>query len=483
MNIHRYLLISLSIASLICIFPSITYSASFYLSPPNGAYDIESNFSITLKVDTSGQTINAAEGVLSFDPTLMEVQNISKDGSIFGLWPVEPSYSNSNGSIRFSGGRIPGGSIGFNGSAGKVLTILFRSKSVGAASLNFFSGAILASDSQGTNILKVMDGGNYILLVSNSSTANNAFSAPQIFSDTHPNQDQWYNQNTLGLFWILPENSTGVSFLLDQKRSGRPGNVSDGMLDSKSFSDLEEGIWYFHLKTRDEFGWSEDGHFKAQIDLTPPSDFEMVLIDGEETANPRPAILLKAEDKLSGLSRFQLEINGGNEIIVRHEDLTHNLYRLPAQKPGSRAVVGRAYDKAGNYSERQAVINVLPGAAAPMLNLENINYRLLLNAIIITALSVLLFLLIIVLAIGWYRQKYHRGRLEKEIADVESALRAGTTVLKHEILKEFNEQKKPLRIKDIKRRDKSAGQKLATDVDMIEKVIEKEVGEIKKELK
>ncbi|MFH1401567.1 MAG: cohesin domain-containing protein, partial [Parcubacteria group bacterium] len=131
----------------------------FSLEPASGNYPVSGVFSVKIKINSDGTTINAAKATISFPTDFLTVQSISKLGSIFQLWPEEPTFSNSKGTIDFAGG-IP--APGFNG-AGIVATINFKAKKAGEANVNITGGQILAADGRGTDILSFLKGGTYIL--------------------------------------------------------------------------------------------------------------------------------------------------------------------------------------------------------------------------------------------------------------------------------------------------------------------------------
>jgi len=108
--------------ALILTIPLCGFTASLYLSPSTGTYNIGDTFSVILNVDTEGKSINAAEGNLSFPKDKLRVLNISRGSSIFNLWTQEPSFSNSDGTITFGGG-LP--HPGYIGSSGSILTARF----------------------------------------------------------------------------------------------------------------------------------------------------------------------------------------------------------------------------------------------------------------------------------------------------------------------------------------------------------------------
>lgn len=132
--------------------------ASLFLEPASGSYRVKENFSIKIRVNSDGTTINAAKASISFPVDLIEIQSLSKSNSIFQLWPEEPAFSNSNGIINFAGG-VP--SPGFNG-IGTIATINFKVKKEGEANVNISEGQVLAADGRGTDILSYFKGGTYI---------------------------------------------------------------------------------------------------------------------------------------------------------------------------------------------------------------------------------------------------------------------------------------------------------------------------------
>src|SRR4051812_11182767 len=84
--------------------PLTARAADLSLSPSSGSVSIGSNLSVKVLVDPSGESINATDGTIAFDTSMLSVSSISRDGSVFSLWTADPAYSNSDGTITFSGG-------------------------------------------------------------------------------------------------------------------------------------------------------------------------------------------------------------------------------------------------------------------------------------------------------------------------------------------------------------------------------------------
>lgn len=343
-------------------------SGSLYLLPSSGVYNIGNNFSVVVRINTDGIAINAAEGELVFSTDKLEVVSLSKEGSVFNLWTTEPTFSNSAGTVDFGGG-VP--NPGYTGNAGKVFTITFKAKQAGTASVSFSSGAILANDGKGTNILSSLGSGNYTFqsvespppppIPAVSQTAPTGIPAePVVSSLTHPDPKEWYNNNSPVFKWDLPSDITGVSILLNEKPISNPGPYSDGVFDSKVYEDLDDGIWYFHIKLKNLIGWSEIAHFGVKIDTQPPRPFEIVVKEGNETDNPQPTLLFETVDELSGLAFYEVKIGEGNLFPLNVTKVRHNPYQLPLQAPGKHTIVVKAVDKGNNSTLAMAVINILP---------------------------------------------------------------------------------------------------------------------------
>ena len=152
----------ISIITLVFL-PFAANAATLYITPSGGTYKSGELFSVLVNVNTLSKSINAASGQLNFDSAKLEVVSLGYSNSIFTLWTQGPAFSNSAGSITFSGG-LP--SPGFTGPSGAVLRVTFKPKGVGQAAVNFASGSILANDGKGTNILDGFSGGVFNVVAS-----------------------------------------------------------------------------------------------------------------------------------------------------------------------------------------------------------------------------------------------------------------------------------------------------------------------------
>lgn len=330
---------------------STAFAASLSLSPATGVYTSGQTFSATVLVNTNGKAINAADGTVSFDPNQLAVVGVSK-GPIFSLWTADPSFSNSAGTVSFSGGTP----TGYTGGAGSVVTITFRAKGSGPTKVNFSKGSVLAADGLGTNVLNNMAGGNYTIsaaaAVPEPETiieyvpAANTPGAPKVTSATHPDPAMWYKSDRATLSWSLPSGITAVRTLLDNAPSSIPSKVYAPPINEIDLEGLEEGEQYFHIQYQNADGWGRITHYRLAVDATAPSDLSLTLADDADLSSPNQTILVSVTEETSGIARYNVQLDGGEP--VSYDETGSSTIELRELEPGHHTVVVEAFDKAGN---------------------------------------------------------------------------------------------------------------------------------------
>lgn len=343
------LVILLGLGLCFCPVPTSAAGATLYLSPSSGTKSIGSTFTVNVKVNSGGEVINAAEGAISYDTALLDVVSVSKGGSIFPFWTGEPGAS--GGVIRFGGGLPP---PAFNGSAGHIIGITFRAKRAGEARVSFSSGAVLANDGKGTNIIAGMGSANFTLTASKipptkprepAKPKEPDYNKPIIISATHPDPDLWYKEADVEFKWEMPKSIVGVSIAFDQKSFTDPGPASDGLFSEKNYTVEEDGTWYLHLKFKNSTRWGTIAHYKINIDTAPPLPFEVLV--SEVGIGEWPELSFKTSDELSGLSKYLIYIGSldrqAHELTPDKESL-----QISGLSAGHHTAIVMAIDKAGN---------------------------------------------------------------------------------------------------------------------------------------
>ena len=352
-KIKKLFLGSILLFAIFGILPTAAQAATLYFSPSSGTHAVNTTFTVNVYVSSVDQAMNAASGVISFPADKLAVDSLSKSGSIFSLWVQEPSFSNSAGTVNFEGIVL---NPGFTGSSGKAISITFKTKAAGNASLAFSDASALANDGAGTNILSSF--GNASCNV-NALTAGpqapesttpteiiGAPSAPRIFSPTHSDPEKWYSNSNPKFTWLVPSGVTAVRVLYDKFPNSKPQVMYSPAISEKQLENIKDGTWYFHAQFRNANGWGEISHFRFQIDTEKPSRFEISEVDREDLTDPAVKFVFDASDKISGIDHYEIQI--GNENAEIWQDDGSHIYETPVLGPGKYTLIAKAVDRAGN---------------------------------------------------------------------------------------------------------------------------------------
>jgi len=94
-------------------------------------------------------------------------------------------------------------------------------------------------------------------------------SAPVVSSSTHPEEDEWYTNNDPSFVWTTPSDTSGIScysYTFDQSATATPDTTCEPAGNSKSYTDVADGSWYFHVRAEDNAGnWGGAEHYKVKI--------------------------------------------------------------------------------------------------------------------------------------------------------------------------------------------------------------------------
>lgn len=337
------------------------FAATLNLSPAAGTYNQNANFSVGIYVSSPDQAMNAASATIKFPTDKLQVVSISKTGSIIDFWAREPEFSNATGEIKLEGVVL---TPGYQGSAGKILTINFRGKNTGNAPVSIFSSSVLANDGVGTNILTTVSGAAFVIKeaeVKEPETIKLEDLKPveeEIVSDevcepdsiitsaTHPGV-VWRRENTAAFSWDIDKDTLASKIAFDKNPNTEPTTINSPAIVEKRYENLEDGIWYFHLALQNNTGWNKTEHFKIKIDHTPPTITATEIPRADKT-DPKPIIDLQINDMISCVKNFEFSIN---EEVLDYEKLPSGNLRLESIEPGEHELVVTAYDRAGNKNE------------------------------------------------------------------------------------------------------------------------------------
>ena len=413
---YHQLLVAISLMLMVFSVPSVVKAegASLYLSPSSGTFFIEGTFDVSVFVNTGGENINAVEVNISFDPKKIQVASPTGGKSFIEVWVAQPTYSNTKGTMRFIGG-VP--SPGINTSAGLVSTVTFRTIIPGETSVIFLdSSKVLRNDPDGTNILTSIGRGVYNLIIPPPE-------GPKVFSSTHPDQNKWYKNNNPTFSWEKEQWVTDFSYSFDEDPLGVPDSISDGNHNSVSYSEVKDGLWYFHVKAKKSEVWGGASHYLVRIDATPPALFAPIIDPSSKTIQRQPLVSFFTTDALSGVDYYRLKYIDitpeKKEEEVGFFTEVSSPHKLSPLEIGRYLVIVRAYDVAGNWREGPAKIEIFPSGM--FFSTRGIHFR----EFLAPWWLIILILFIIFASIFLYYQRKHRELLKEkrgELTKIEKKL-------------------------------------------------------------
>lgn len=318
---------------------------------------------LTVTVNTEGVGVNAAQATLQYPKDLLEVTQIDTGGSVFNFWLEGPSYSNETGRIFFTGGSTNG----FNGSALSVVRVQVKILKEGVANISFVDGAVLASDGVGSNVLTTMHNATVTgtqavvpeapptQIVRKPTLAELTPAKPKLEIPLYPDTTKW--SNALAPFlvrWNLPSDVSGVATALNQVPKFVP-QKSEGLFDNKTFRMTKDGVWYLHIRFRNNVGWGETAHVRLAVDTAPPTPFQIDVNPGLVTDMPTPTISFKSSDAAADIQGYVVRLDG-----VEVAQTTEGSYTFLPLLPGNHLANVAAVDQAGNSTTATIEITTLP---------------------------------------------------------------------------------------------------------------------------
>ncbi len=336
---------------------SVASAASFFTSTTKPTVGVNETFSVTVFVDTEGKAINSADAVLSFPTDLLSVESVNKTSSIFSMWIKEPNFSNTLGTISLEGG-LP--TPGYTGTSGRVMQVQFRAKKAGVASVDFSNANIYANDGLGTNVLNqkrsavVTITSAVVPVVQDQSLP----SLPKISSKEIVDSNLWYGTKQATFTWNIPSGVNAVQLLRGSHADSIPTVTYSPAIAQKTITDIEDGVWYLHVRFRGVNGWGPTAHKKIKIDNTSPTNLEVtsrVLEQGEVVVNA------SAKDSLSGIKSYELFIDGESKEKKDAETLDVVEFKTHAST-GKHTIEVKVFDQAGNTATKTVDVEIVSEA-------------------------------------------------------------------------------------------------------------------------
>ena len=376
-------------------------AATMRLSPATGSFILGSTFDVSVILNTGGVAVNTIEVELNFPADKLQIANPSLGKSIVQIWASPPTFSNQEGKIYFVGG-IP--SPGITTSEGVVQSFTFRVTSPGEAKISFGKNiSVLANDGFATDLLKQTSPALFKLILPPAQ-------GPDVFSPTHPEQGRWYNDPNPIFKWSASGQSQGFSYTLDHNANSVPDTEVDTFDAEAGFSNLESGIWYFHVRERAGNSWGGVSDYFVNIDTDTPAAFGVDVSPSTHTTSKSPIVRFFTTDGLSGFDHFELKLvplrSGPGESTFFFEAASP--YQLSGISTGRYELIVRAFDKAGNFRDESETLNIL-SSFFQFISPEGIDLIIVFVpwGIVVPLLAVLALAVLVFVLRMWRRHQHH----------------------------------------------------------------------------
>lgn len=327
-------------------------SPRILLSPASASFEQGATFDISMYLDTAQTPVNAVDLTISFDPRDVFVISPVGKVSIISKWISAPSYSNETGYIRLTGNV----ENGITTSKGLIATITFKSTRAGETRISVDSTSEIRFDDPSVSPMNTPNS------VARITFLPKAPESTRVYSETHPFQDRWYNNDTPTFMWDRDPAATGYSYTLDDKPFTIPDITEDTTDERVSFPNTTDGVSYFHLRTKKDSAWLGTTHYAVRIDTTPPTVAKpKASLYWAAAAGSTGSLSFKATDIPSGINHYEIG-------LIRKEDPADvrpvfveatSPYILPTEESDVRVIV-RAFDEAGNTSDTSIEVALYP---------------------------------------------------------------------------------------------------------------------------
>jgi hypothetical protein len=495
------------VLALFFAFSSSVSAATLQLNPSVGTYTSGQTFTTTVRVVPSGKSINAVESGLKFDPAVISVVKVDKTGSAFSLWTVEPTFSNSAGTVTFGGGSPTPFSATSN-----LVTVTFRAVAEGAAEVSFENSSILAADGRGTDIYETSASGKFTNTAAAaplppSSEPESVATptpeseegdeeeaiifgdpprAPEVGSQVFLDSEVWY-KDTEGLFsWTLPFDINALAVEVSTSSENEPNLNEDAVYEPPIdefviTKDLVvDGEQYLSIRFKNQVGWGVVLNRKLLIDTTEPEAFDIKIRTGT-TPSSFPLLVFEAKDVTSGIDYYELTISDKEPVRITPDEATLG-YLLSELEDGTYTIKIIAHDKAGNIRESTKPVLITAGWIKVVEVAEDKSFW-----DFFTPGSLFIFFLIVIIVLMavyiWYvrkQMKIKEEKLRRETREVQDQMEKIFSALRDEIYDQVNTITKRKRLS---KNEKEAVEGLNQALEVSETLIEKEINDVKTILK
>ncbi len=300
--------------------------------------------------------------------------------------------------------------------------------------------------------------------------------APTIVSTDMPLTDTWYQPQDATFHWGLPPEVVAVAASLYKESGKEPMDSFRPPTTSITINttDWTEGAQYLSVQFKNAEKWGEYSERQILIDGTPPEPFS-VTISRSSDITSGVKIGFVTSDRLSGLAYYDVRA-GSYQARLSPNEAQNGLF-LPLQPDTEVLVSVIAYDLAGN--SREATTVIYPVTIEPSITTLGLTGFAVEEPASVLAAVMASLLLIMFGYMVYERQRYASAivSLREESKEAQTQIMRIFNALRSEIYDQINAIDGKTRLS---KKEKEAVSGLSQALKVSEKLLKKEVKDIKK---
>ena len=185
-----------------------------------------------------------------------------------------------------------------------------------------------------------------------TGTATTPPGMPVISSATHPDENGWYSNGNPSFTWTTPSDVFGLagySYVIDGSGTTIPDTTVDATGNSKSYSSIPDGTWYFHVRAKNNAGiWGAADHYRAQIDMTSPTFSSIAASPSLAKQGAAVTITFTASETLAANPAVTVNNHAASYSSKSGNSYTYSYAVLSSDPDGAATVAISGTDRAGN---------------------------------------------------------------------------------------------------------------------------------------
>jgi hypothetical protein len=324
-------------------------------SPSSQIVEEGRSFVVSVELNNNSTSVNGLTAKMMYPSDLLKAVSISKSGSVVEMWPQEPDIRSEIGAIPFEGIIL---NPGFSGSNGLIYKVTFLPLAKGTARVYFSSGNVFANDGEATDVLSSLGSATYTIkerttkdiaeeVKESVRVKPNTPSDIKITSPTHAREESWYAKREVLYNFLLDNEATDISyqFGLSSDLVSRQRVLATSSL---AFFAKKDGVYQIKIKQKVGGVWREDSLFTTRVDTKVPYDVTSKLSSPKVSSKVFQTVELMGKDETSGISHFEVRLNGGSARTIKADASGRASVTLPKASFGENSLIISAFDFANN---------------------------------------------------------------------------------------------------------------------------------------